>query len=75
MNTLCPSSALPPRSLCPAAAQVFSEGILSRSAKIVFLGLCLNRPLAGQDLWAFGPAVFRAKVLACGLLIQLGYAW
>lgn len=27
------------------------------------LGLCLNRPLARQDLWTTGPAPFRVKVL------------
>lgn len=36
-------------------------GVLSWSAEILFLGFRLNRPLAGQDLGATGPAIFRAK--------------
>ncbi|XP_026901318.1 aldehyde dehydrogenase family 3 member B2 [Acinonyx jubatus] len=79
VNTLCPSSALPPRSLCPAAARCSvwgSEG----GDPVQECKDCLLGPLFQQTLGWAGPlglwsTVFRAKVLACGLLIQLGYAW
>ncbi|XP_059873532.1 aldehyde dehydrogenase family 3 member B2-like isoform X2 [Delphinus delphis] len=68
VSTLSISSAPSPRAPCPAVAQVLSgppkAGVLSRNTKILLLGPCLNRPLAGQDLWDISPALFRAKVLS-----------
>lgn len=68
VSTLSISSAPSPRPPCPAVAQVLGDppkaGVLSRNTKNLLLGLCLNRPLAGQDLWDISPAPFRAKVLS-----------